>query len=251
MCQARTPTRRGRRGTPCACARGHRGALRSSKRCPPPPPPPSPRTKWTRRVPHPVLIGHAASLTPYESDTPRPSQAHRVAAIFVFQTVCAQPTWGEMRVRFVRGGGGGRDVRPVCTGGGEMCVRFVPGGGRGPPARIAPGGGRARRWLTRRSAGGLEPPPRDPQRRSPGGALSPPPPPPPPPAPRAPRTCAQRRAVLRGRPPGPPWVCAERAGGGGRAVTGGVGWQRFVSPRTNRTRLVPPLVLTGHVSSLL
>jgi hypothetical protein len=26
--------------------------------------PPS-RTKWTRRVPHPVLIGHAASLTPY------------------------------------------------------------------------------------------------------------------------------------------------------------------------------------------
>ena len=27
-------------------------------------PPPS-HTKWTRRVPHPVLIGHAASLTPY------------------------------------------------------------------------------------------------------------------------------------------------------------------------------------------
>ena len=26
---------------------------------------PTPRTKWTRRVPHPVLIGHAASLTPY------------------------------------------------------------------------------------------------------------------------------------------------------------------------------------------
>jgi hypothetical protein len=25
----------------------------------------TPRTKWTRRVPHPVLIGHAASLTPY------------------------------------------------------------------------------------------------------------------------------------------------------------------------------------------
>ena len=28
-------------------------------------PPPLPRPKWTRRVPHPVLIGHAASLTPY------------------------------------------------------------------------------------------------------------------------------------------------------------------------------------------
>jgi hypothetical protein len=27
--------------------------------------PPAPRTKWTRRVPHPVLIGHAALLTPY------------------------------------------------------------------------------------------------------------------------------------------------------------------------------------------
>ena len=26
---------------------------------------PPPRTKWTRRVPHPVLIGHAASPTPY------------------------------------------------------------------------------------------------------------------------------------------------------------------------------------------
>jgi hypothetical protein len=203
-------------------------------------PRPSPRTNRTRRVPHPVLIGHAASLTGAPRggdlclpDGLRPADLGRDA-----RPICT-------------GGRGGRDVRPVCTGGGEMCVRFVPGGGRGPPARIAPGGGRARRWLTRRSAGGLEPPPRDPQRRSPGGALSPPPPPPPPPAPRAPRTCAQRRAVLRGRPPGPPWVCAERAGGGGRAVTGGVGWQRFVSPRTNRTRLVPPLVLTGHVSSLL
>ena len=27
--------------------------------------PPPLRTKWTRRVPHPVLIGHAASLTLY------------------------------------------------------------------------------------------------------------------------------------------------------------------------------------------
>ena len=51
-------------------------------------PPPPPRTKWTRRVPHPVLIGHAASLTPYTrlprearaslSDThpPPPCEAH-------------------------------------------------------------------------------------------------------------------------------------------------------------------------------
>ena len=30
-----------------------------------PPPRPPPRTKWTHRVPHPVPIGHAASLTSY------------------------------------------------------------------------------------------------------------------------------------------------------------------------------------------
>ena len=34
-----------------------------------PPPPPSPRTKWTRRVPHPVLIGHAASLSQAVEET--------------------------------------------------------------------------------------------------------------------------------------------------------------------------------------
>ena len=37
------------------------------------PPPPPPRTKRTRRVPHPVLIGHAASLTP-----PRTNRTRRV-----------------------------------------------------------------------------------------------------------------------------------------------------------------------------
>ena len=34
--------------------------------------PPPPRTKWTRRVPHPVLIGHVSSLLP--SPAPRPLQ---------------------------------------------------------------------------------------------------------------------------------------------------------------------------------
>jgi len=37
------------------------------------PPPPLPRTKWTRRVPHPVLIGHAASLS-YTSASGRASE---------------------------------------------------------------------------------------------------------------------------------------------------------------------------------
>jgi hypothetical protein len=35
----------------------------------PPAPPPPLRTKWTRRVPHPVLIGRAASLIPPSSPT--------------------------------------------------------------------------------------------------------------------------------------------------------------------------------------
>ena len=43
---------------------GHRGAggVRRAHEAVLPPPP---RTKWTRRVPHPILIGHAAPLTPY------------------------------------------------------------------------------------------------------------------------------------------------------------------------------------------
>jgi hypothetical protein len=39
---------------------------------PRPPPPPPPRTKWTCRVPHPVLIGHAASPLRRRTDTPPP-----------------------------------------------------------------------------------------------------------------------------------------------------------------------------------
>ena len=39
--------------------------------CAPPLSPPH-RTKWTRRIPHPVLIGHAASLSP---PTPRAAPA--------------------------------------------------------------------------------------------------------------------------------------------------------------------------------
>ena len=41
-----------------------------------PPPPPLPRTKWTRRVPYPVLIGHAASLTTVKNRNHKPS--HRI-----------------------------------------------------------------------------------------------------------------------------------------------------------------------------
>ena len=54
----------------------------SARRSPSPPsspsepPPPPPRTKWTRRVPHPVLIGHAASLGRYRAD-----RAHTVRSL--------------------------------------------------------------------------------------------------------------------------------------------------------------------------
>ena len=49
----------GGRGGATARARRDRGAGWGLCSAPPP------RTKWTRRFPHPVLIGHAASLTPY------------------------------------------------------------------------------------------------------------------------------------------------------------------------------------------
>ena len=53
------------RGCARQCREEHRtGCARRRRRAPPPRPP---RTKWTRRVPHPVLIGHAASLTPYQT----------------------------------------------------------------------------------------------------------------------------------------------------------------------------------------
>ena len=53
--------------------RGSSGCGRRQRTCSNGVPPSPPSTKWTRRVPHPVLIGHAASFTPYKSDTPRPS----------------------------------------------------------------------------------------------------------------------------------------------------------------------------------
>jgi hypothetical protein len=56
------------RGAPAAELRapGERQlALELHLACAGKPPPPPPRTKWTRRVPQPVLIGHAAPLAPY------------------------------------------------------------------------------------------------------------------------------------------------------------------------------------------
>ena len=55
-----------------------------------PPPPPRPRTKWTRRVPHPVLIGHAAPLTPY----PPPP----LARACTHAARCCAPPWQGARL---------------------------------------------------------------------------------------------------------------------------------------------------------
>jgi hypothetical protein len=45
------------------------------------PPPPPPRTKWTRRVPHPVLIGHAASTTRRTRGAPALPRVRRSRAL--------------------------------------------------------------------------------------------------------------------------------------------------------------------------
>jgi len=83
------------------------------------PPPPRPRTKWTRRVRHPVLIGHAASLSQVaaESFAQRdgvPLRDARGAPLIDYQAAappgpprsvcrrCAEPRGGPMR-RAVRG----------------------------------------------------------------------------------------------------------------------------------------------------
>jgi hypothetical protein len=67
-CAGRRSAARPRAGSPrarCSCASSSTRAARSPGLVDGPLPPPPLRTKWTRRVPHPALIGHAASLTPY------------------------------------------------------------------------------------------------------------------------------------------------------------------------------------------
>ena len=70
-----------------ACVPARRAAESRGARPPPPPPPPS-RTKWTRRVPHPVLIGHARVPPPSTNRTrrvPHPrAQAGRGAEVAFF-----------------------------------------------------------------------------------------------------------------------------------------------------------------------
>ena len=76
------------------------------------PPPPPPRTKWTRRVPHPVLIGHAAGRRLQTGGPGRGAAAPGPAA----------------RVQKLGGGGGGSGVgeRTLCGGGARCSPGTVP-----------------------------------------------------------------------------------------------------------------------------
>ena len=64
--------------------------------------PPPPRTKWTRRVPHPVLIGHAACGAAAQARGPCPSRRRRRArraggAARLFWSRLARPRTGRAK----------------------------------------------------------------------------------------------------------------------------------------------------------
>ena len=63
---------------------------------PPPPPPPPPRTKWTRHVPHPVLIGHAACTRRRPSTVQQLSPVRRTDPD---PRVARHPSLGRLRQR--------------------------------------------------------------------------------------------------------------------------------------------------------
>jgi len=163
---ARAPAGLAVPSTPCACPRA----------------PPPPRTKWTRRVPHPVLTGHAASL----------ARAPLLLAVFAAAAMASDTrvlSWRRMLPARSPA-----QTQPPAT-----------------PPPHSPEAGPCRRGA--RAAGSRNAP------RLPRGG---------------PRHSERRRrdAAGRGRgrrcaPPAPPSL-----------------------PRTNRTSLVPPLVLSGHVASL-
>ena len=72
---------------------------------------PPPRTKWTRRVPHPVLIGHAASL----SQTLR---AHNIIPIGIHRDRAARQGASAVQAAPPPGSGGGafRERLPLPLG---------------------------------------------------------------------------------------------------------------------------------------
>ena len=141
-----------------------RGVTRAAS--PPPPLPPPPRTKWTRRVPHPVRIGHASSpgagpaeTTSPSSGAPRPrvrravrARRSRSRSTAGFLTRCGRFTRGTSS-RWGRAASGLRPSRPPCTCGtppGRHVLRRAGGGA--PRVDGALHRGRARRPAPARSA---------------------------------------------------------------------------------------------------
>jgi len=102
---------------------------------------PPPRTKWTRRVPHPVLIGHAASLTPYrlgrysgklmQPQPLTPAVREIRAALAALLGVCFDGVLVPPRP----------PRRPVSTGRRTRRVQLVRGEGRDVSSQCRKGGG--------------------------------------------------------------------------------------------------------------
>ena len=129
-----------------------------------PPPPPPPRTKWTRRVPHPVLIGHAASLTPRTDRThisprpapqPQPPPRRHGPASSALKSAgrVARPRWGRLS---------GRQAHAAYAPPAEPapCRRPRRGAGRAPSARAAAGPPAVRQVRLRRKEVRRHPHPR-------------------------------------------------------------------------------------------
>jgi len=91
--------------------------------------PPPPRTKWTRRVPHPVLIGHAASLSQVAQRLRRRPRRARQRPAPPRQVLHVKGTRGRGRgaraqgpgPRAAGGGGGGGDGGGGGRGAGPRC----------------------------------------------------------------------------------------------------------------------------------
>ena len=71
-----------------------------------PPPPLPPRTKWTRRVPHPVLIGHASS--------------HQAGVALALAQQRADLTRGKWQSKAAP-----RPAPPPAGPGGAACIYFI------------------------------------------------------------------------------------------------------------------------------
>ena len=178
------------------------------------PPPPPPRTKWIRRVPHPVLIGHAASQVARGLDR-RPRGARCGAA----RGRAGGGAAGGGRAPAPRADRG--PARPACaaarascplsTRGGTRLVRLVRGRGGGSRGGCA--------MLTRRGR---------------GASLQ------------EEEVPADIEDLLQVAAPAPPRPAPPRH------LTGRPGWHAAPgSLRAAPSPPPPPPVLTGHASSLL